>query len=257
LKNLRDKLEYHYNCFNTSDFDTDPVQFPRRFSNPTDIEIMAFIAALFSYGKISQINSNLEKFIRISMNKPYEFILNFRPKQKIHLGHRFYRNEDIKNLFLVLQQILAEYGSLKNFFLRGYSHSDKNVKNAISNFSITTLKLFEKKKIKINHAIKFMFPIPDRGSACKRLNLFLRWMVRKDNIDIGLWNEIPKNKLVIPVDTHIARVSRILQLTKRKNVSWKMAEEITDELKIFDPNDPVKYDFSLCHLSIRGELSLW
>ena len=96
-----------------------------------------------------------------------------------------------------------------------------------------------------------MFPLPEKGSACKRMNLFLRWMVRKDELDFGLWNEIEKKKLVIPVDTHIARICKTLKLTKRKNVSWKMAEEITEKLKIFDPDDPVKYDFAICHIGIR------
>ena len=98
---------------------------------------------------------------------------------------------------------------------------------------------------------KFMFPVPEKGSACKRMNLFLRWMVRKDDLDFGLWREIHTSKLVIPVDTHVARISRSLRLTKRKNVSWKMAEEITEKLKKFDPEDPVKYDFAICHIGMR------
>lgn len=96
-----------------------------------------------------------------------------------------------------------------------------------------------------------MFPLPSKGSACKRINLFLRWMIRNDELDTGLWSEIPSNKLLIPVDTHIAKISRNLGLTKRKNVSWQMAVEITENLKKYDPVDPVKYDFALCHIGIR------
>ena len=95
-----------------------------------------------------------------------------------------------------------------------------------------------------------MFPLPKKGSACKRMNLFLRWMVRKDELDFGLWKEIPTAKLVIPVDTHIARICKSLKLTKRKNVSWQMAEEITMNLKKFDANDPVKYDFALFGMGV-------
>nr|MBP9121411.1 TIGR02757 family protein [Ignavibacterium sp.] len=91
----------------------------------------------------------------------------------------------------------------------------------------------------------------EKGSACKRMNLFLRWMVRKDELDFGLWKEISTSKLVIPVDTHIARISRSLNLTKRKNADWKMAEEITLNLKRFDAEDPIKYDFAICHIGIR------
>ena len=96
-----------------------------------------------------------------------------------------------------------------------------------------------------------MFTSPDSGSACKRMNLFLRWMVRKDELDFGLWSEIPASKLVIPVDTHVARVCKQLKLTKKKNVNWAMAEEITLNLKEFDPSDPVKYDFAICHIGMR------
>ncbi len=96
-----------------------------------------------------------------------------------------------------------------------------------------------------------MFPNPQKGSACKRMNLFLRWMVRKDELDFGLWEEIPKDKLLIPVDVHIARICKQLKLTKKKNVSWKMAEEITEKLKKFDSEDPVKYDFAICHIGMR------
>ncbi len=102
-----------------------------------------------------------------------------------------------------------------------------------------------------SRGVRFMFPDPLKGSACKRQNLFLRWMIRNDELDFGLWKEIPTSKLIVPVDTHIAQISKKLQLTKRENVSWKMAEEITNNLKKFDENDPVKYDFALCHIGMR------
>lgn len=104
---------------------------------------------------------------------------------------------------------------------------------------------------KPTRGIVFMIPSPGKGSACKRMNLFLRWMVRKDELDFGLWNEIPTSKLLIPVDVHVARICKQLHLTARKNVSWKMAEEITDQLRKFDANDPVKYDFAICHIGMR------
>ena len=96
-----------------------------------------------------------------------------------------------------------------------------------------------------------MFPLPELGSACKRMNLFLRWMIRKDELDFGLWNKIAPHKLVIPVDTHVARICRELGLTSKKNVNWGMAEEITANLMKYDPADPVKYDFAICHIGMR------
>jgi len=102
------------------------------------------------------------------------------------------------------------------------------------------------------HGMMHFFPTPAKGSACKRMNLFLRWMVRDRDIDFGIWKGIPKNKLVIPLDTHIARISRCLGFTMRRSADWKAAVEITNALKQFDPDDPVKYDFALCHHGIAG-----
>jgi uncharacterized protein (TIGR02757 family) len=138
---------------------------------------------------------------------------------------------------------------LKNLFFSFYNSSEPNLKNSISKFSDYLLNKIEPRKI--TPVIRFMFPNPELGSACKRMNLFLRWMVRKDELDFGIWSEIPASKLVIPVDTHVARICKSLKLTKMKNVSWKMAEEITENLKKFDPADPVKYDFAICHIGMR------
>ena len=140
---------------------------------------------------------------------------------------------------------------LKNYFYPDIKETDSNTKNAITNFSNYFLQKAQNEFGELSRGLKFMFPLPEKGSACKRMNLFLRWMVRKDELDFGLWDEIPTSKLIIPVDTHIARICKQLKLTKRKNVSWQMAEEITENLKQFDPNDPVKYDFAICHIGMR------
>lgn len=251
MSNLKEKLEFHYKSFNKSNIDFDPILFPKKFSDYNDIETMAFIASIFSFGKIEQILSSLGNFLSLSENQPYDFILNYDKKFRINFNHRFYKSSDIHNLFIVLQYVLSKHKTIKNLFLSGYSERHPNIKQALSTFSKAMLNMYENKSMNLNHAVKFMFPIPEKGSACKRMNLFLRWMVRKDNIDFGLWSEIPRNKLIIPVDTHIAKISKQLKLTNKKNVSWKMAEEITEYLKKFDPIDPVKYDFALCHIGIR------
>ncbi|MDP2362150.1 MAG: TIGR02757 family protein, partial [Ignavibacteria bacterium] len=186
---------------------------------------------------------------------PFLFFKNFsieRDKKKLSgVKHRFYTDDDIIKLFVVLGKEIKKHKSIKQIFLQGYNISDENVKSAISNFSNHFLNSFLQAFGKISNGIKFMFPLPEKGSACKRMNLFLRWMVRKDELDFGLWNEIPANKLVIPVDTHIARISRSLNLTKSNIADWKMAEEITQNLKKFDAVDPIKYDFAICHIGIR------
>jgi uncharacterized protein (TIGR02757 family) len=253
--NLKHKLEYHYKAFDRTKLEPDPLQFLHLFKDERDIEVIGLLASIFAYGNLKQIENILKKLVLIFNDKPYLFIKNFsseRDGEKLAgIKHRFYTQADIVNLFIVLGEEIRRHKSIKQIFLQGYNISDKNVKSAISNFSNHFLSSFNQTFGEISNGIKFMFPLPQKGSACKRMNLFLRWMVRKDELDFGLWNEIQTNKLVIPVDTHIARISRSLKLTKRKNADWKMAEEITHKLKKCDAEDPIKYDFAICHIGIR------
>jgi uncharacterized protein (TIGR02757 family) len=248
---LKQKLEYHYKAFDRSKLEPDPLQFPHLFGTEKDVELMAFIASVFAYGNIKQIIGSLNKFLLAADNQPYIFISRFRKSKKKYFTHRFYSDADVSNLFFLLRIAYREFSSLKNLFLTGYNKNDSNLKKAIAHFSNFFLQKSKDELGETSRGTKFMFPLPEKGSACKRMNLFLRWMVRKDDLDFGLWNEIPASALVMPVDTHIARICRQLKLTKRKNVSWKMAEEITENLKKFDPEDPVKYDFALCHIGMR------
>lgn len=251
---LKQKLEYHYKVFDRTKLEPDPLQFLHLFDCEKDIELIGFIASLFAYGNVKQIENTIIKLLKICDYHPHQFISNFSAKDARKLSglkHRFYTDNDIKKLFYILNKELSIHNSLKNIFLKGYLFSDKNVKNGISNFSNHFLSSIKETFGEISNGIKFMFPLPEKGSACKRMNLFLRWMVRKDDLDFGLWNEIKTNQLVIPVDTHVARICKVLKLTKRKNVSWQMAEEITGNLMKYDPIDPVKYDFAICHIGIR------
>jgi uncharacterized protein (TIGR02757 family) len=251
---LREKLDYHYKAFNKTKIEPDPLQFPHLFKEEKDIEVMAFIASVFAYGNVKQIINSLNKFLLICDNQPYDFIRKYslkKSQQKDSFIHRFYTSQDVTQLFHLLHLAYQEFGTLNELFLSGYYYNDINVKNAITNFSNFFLEKTKEEFEKISIGMRFMFPLPEKGSACKRMNLFLRWMVRKDELDFGLWDEIPTSKLIIPVDTHIARICKQLKITKRKNVSWIMAEEITENLKKFDPNDPVKYDFAICHIGIR------
>ena len=253
--NLKQKLNYHYNNFDRTKLEPDPLQFLHLYEDEKDIELIGLLASIFAYGNVKQIENTLKKFIIVFDGKPYQFIKNFsliKDSKKISgIKHRFYSEDDIVKLFIILNKEIKMHKSIKQIFLQGYNISDENVKSAISNFSNHFLNSLIQAFSEISNGIKFMFPLPEKGSACKRMNLFLRWMVRKDEFDFGLWNEIPTSKLVIPVDTHIARISRSLKLTKRKNADWKMAEEITRKLKKYDAEDPIKYDFAICHIGIR------
>lgn len=253
---IKNKLKYHYRAFDRTTISPDPLEFPHRFSSPPDIEIAAFISSVFAYGNVVQIINTLEKVFDIMGNDPANFVLEYNHKKdgKLfkNLKHRFYTGEDIASLFAGLNKIYNVYGSLNYLFLLYYFEKAENIKGALSFFSRNLTTIVTKEAGYSSNGIKFMFPDPLKGSACKRQNLFLRWMIRNDELDFGLWKEIPPNKLIIPVDTHIANISKYLKLTKRKNVSWQMAEEITNNLKKFDPNDPVKYDFALCHIGMRN-----
>lgn len=251
---LKQKLDYHYKAFDKSQLEPDPLQFPHLFKDDKDIEVMAFIASVFAYGNVKQIINTLNKFLIISDNKPYDFIKNFSANSNstLSLNHRFYSNGDVIQLFQLLKNVYDEFGSLKNLFLSGYDSKNESIKKGITNFGQHFLNKAKKELGETSRGLVFMFPLPEKGSACKRMNLFLRWMVRKDHLDFGLWEDIPSSKLIMPVDTHVARICKKLKLTKRKNVSWKMAEEITENLKKFDPSDPVKYDFAICHIGMRG-----
>jgi uncharacterized protein (TIGR02757 family) len=251
--NLKQKLDQHYKAFDKSKLEPDPLQFPHLFEDEKDVEVMAFISSVFAYGNVKQIINSLNTFLLIAKNKPYEFISNFSANKNLptNFVHRFYSTKDILQLFQLLNLAYDENGSLKNLFLSGYDLEDENVKNSITKFNHYFLTKAQKEFKKLSRGIVFMFPLPKKGSACKRINLFLRWIVRKDELDFGFWKEIPTSKLIIPVDTHVARICKQLKLTQQKNVSWKMAEEITENLKMFDPNDPVKYDFAICHIGMR------
>lgn len=252
--NLKQKLDQHYKAFDKSQLMPDPLQFPHLFKNEKDIEVMAFIASVFAYGNVKQIINSLDKFLLVCNNKPYHFITNFSNQNtKPHFSfiHRFYSSNDVIQFFQLLKIVYEEFGSLKKLFLRGYNPKDENLKNAVTNFNKYFLDKAQKEFKTLSRGIVFMFPLPEKGSACKRINLFLRWMITKDDLDFGLWLEIPTSKLIIPVDTHIAKICKRLKLTKRKNVSWKMAEEITTNLKKYDADDPVKYDFAICHIGMR------
>jgi uncharacterized protein (TIGR02757 family) len=251
---LKKKLDYHYRYFDHSKISPDPLEFPHRFTNYHDIEISAFISSIFAYGNVKQIINSLQKIHTVMDNKPYEFVNGYSYRKGIKkfrsVKHRFFTNEDIALLFNALNKIYKDYGTLKYFFLLYYFEKDDNLENSISFFSRNFLKFISQGR-ELTHGIKFMLPDPLKGSACKRMNLFLRWMVREDELDFGLWNEIPSSKLVIPVDTHVAKICKKIGLTSRKSASWKMAVEITNKLSKFDPADPVKYDFAICHLGMR------
>ncbi len=240
-----EKLYLKYKHRYSSD---DPVWFLHNFKEEKDIEVLGLIASCYAYGQIGLINKFISEFLKRINNKPHEFIANFdlRRDGKIldGMNYRFNNDMDLKNLIENIKANILEYGSLLNLFLEKYSDKDENILNALRLFSNSLRNIF----LKNLKGYDYLIPDVSRNSTCKRLNLFLRWMVRKDEIDLGIWGrKVDKSKLLMPVDVHVYRVSRKLKLIKRNSCDMKFAIELTDKLKKYDASDPVKYDFALCH----------
>lgn len=247
---LRNVLEKLYARFNHRGLIApDPLQFVYRYSNPRDMEIAALIAATLAYGRVAQIEKSVTSLLNFMGKSPFKFILKFNKSKATGLKnfkHRFTTGEHLTNFFVLLKKVLTEFGSIEKFFAKEYHPSDPNIITALSKFSDNLLSMHTKN----SKGLKYLLPNPKDGSACKRLNLFLRWMVRKDDVDPGLWKSVDKSKLVVPVDVHMARLCKILRLYDRKTVGLAAAIEITDSFRLIEPNDPVKYDFSLSRLGI-------
>ena len=248
------KLDNLYNKYmNKSFIEKDPVQFIHLFSgSKKDQEVVGFIASALSFGKRDKIIISIKEVLSHLGLEPFKSLFYFKIKDISRLEsfiYRFVKGIDIIQLFYRIHIVLNKYKSLENLFGEGFK-KDNSIKTSVTHFvdvfnSINLSNSMFQTEEDRTRTSKFLIPSPIGGSACKRLNLYLRWMVRKDLVDIGIWDSIPQNALLIPVDTHVARVSKSLSLTERKSADWRMAEEITKRLKEFNPDDPVKYDFAL------------
>jgi len=237
----------------------DPIEFPHRYSRMEDIEIAGLVASCFAYGKIGLFKPVIQSILAPGRKKPAEFFMNFDlikdRKYVQEISYRFNKEQDVLAFVYVLGIALKKWGSLKDMFFHYLNPGDEDMKNALNGFTgyflnVDTTPVYGKNFKP--YGLKQLFSSPEKGSACKRMNLFLRWMVRDRDIDLGVWNEIPTSKLIIPLDTHIAKIARCSGLTKRSSADWKASKEITETLKKYDPDDPVKYDFALCHHGISG-----
>jgi uncharacterized protein (TIGR02757 family) len=257
---MKDSLNHFYHQYNFKErLNHDPIMYPHRYSDPEDIEIAGFIASCFAYGKADLFKPVIEKILNPGHKHPLEFFMNFslQKDRKYFNGlkYRFNQEKDIVCFLYILSRILRQWKSLKNLFYHHHETAKVDIRESLAHVSscfmgIDTSPVYGK-NIK-PHGLSHFFPSPKNGSACKRMNLFLRWMVRTRDIDLGIWDEIEPSKLIIPLDTHIMKVASCLGLTRRTSSDWKTAKEITESLKKLDSEDPLKYDFVLCHHGISG-----
>jgi uncharacterized protein (TIGR02757 family) len=185
---------------------------------------------------------------------PSDFVLNFDSHKRSQLRdfkHRFTAGDDISDLLELLGDVYDRFGSIEKFFAHGHSTEDVNIIPALSRFCDSLCSMYaDRHNRSLSDGIKYLLSSPARGSACKRLNLFLRWMVREDDVDLGLWRSVDKAKLLVPVDVHMGRLCKILGFYDRKTVNLSAAVEITQSFVEIEPADPVKYDFALSRIGI-------
>jgi uncharacterized protein (TIGR02757 family) len=257
---LKPALDGLYGAFNAPDSALDPIQIVRRYSRLDDREVVAFVAAGLAFGRVASVMSSVQALCDAMGATPAAFVRGFDPSRDADairpLVHRWTRGDDLVGLIWILHDLLAEYGSLEAALLPGLRTDAPDLGDAIESFSTRArqvdLRAAYPRGVPRVPGAHYFFSRPSTGSACKRMNLFLRWMVRRDAVDPGGWTRIPARQLIVPLDTHTIRVGQCLRLTRRATPGWKMAVDITTALRALDPDDPVRYDFALCHLSMMG-----
>jgi uncharacterized protein (TIGR02757 family) len=262
MPDLKTTLDAHYRNFPyRAQVARDPVQFVYRYREPGDRELAAFFAAALAYGNVAQILKTLTSLFSLMKEGPYLYVTGFdaaRAESLRAFRHRFNDGRDVAGLCMALRTALEEHGTLEDFFLAGHDRASPTIEGGLVRFveGLTRrvpASLYRGRALPADAGVRFFLTSPARGSTCKRMNLFLRWMVRKGPVDLHAWRRIDSRQLVLPVDTHIARIGRYIGLTRRRTIDWKMALDMTATLRSLDPRDPVRYDFALCHLGImRG-----
>jgi uncharacterized protein (TIGR02757 family) len=252
FEDLKDFLDLKVEQFNQPNFiENDPISIPHQYSKKQDIEITAFWAAVLAWGQRVTIINKCEELFRSMDNAPHDFILNHSEndlKKFLGFKHRTFNATDTLYFISFLQNFYKTHESLEAAFITGVHEQDVNIETGLIEFHNQFFSLPDAPDRTKKH-----IATPARKSACKRLNMFLRWMVRKDDngVDFGLWNKIQMNQLICPCDVHVDRIGRKLGLISRKQTDWQTAVALTNNLKEFDPQDPVKYDFALFGLGVE------
>jgi uncharacterized protein (TIGR02757 family) len=256
---LKARLDAQYESFNFAGSATDPIQIVRRYPDPADREVVGFCAAALAFGRVASVIQSIERLMEAMGPAPAAFVRGFQPLRDGRaikpLIHRWTRGEDLIALLIILRRMLQS-GSIERFFVEGMDPDAADLSDAIESFSARALAIDVREAYgdrKCHPGVAYFFPRPSSGSGCKRMNLYLRWMVRNDGVDLGVWSSIPQAKLIVPLDTHVIRLGRCLRLTTYTSPGWKMAAQITASLRALDPLDPVKYDFSLCHIGMADQ----
>ncbi|MBD3348811.1 MAG: TIGR02757 family protein [Candidatus Eisenbacteria bacterium] len=250
----REELESIYGALNRREYvHPDPLEFLYRYDDPLDREVAGMVAASLAYGRVRQILASVEKALGVLGASPAGFLADATPERldDLYSGfkHRFTTGDELARLLASVGAVQRSHGSLGAGFADLIGPRDETVVPALERFAGTL-------RGDMWCGNSSVLPAPEKGSACKRLHLFLRWMVRQDEVDPGGWADVPASKLVVPLDTHMHRISRALGFTARAQADLRTALEITRAFHEFAPDDPVKYDFALTRLGIRDDVTL-
>lgn len=249
VEDIKSFLDQKVRSFNLSSFiETDPVQVPALFTTKENIEIAGFLSATLAWGQRPTIIRNALKLVRLMNNNPVEFLLHTpedEPEAFRSFKHRTFNGIDCIYFLKALRNIYLNHGGLEQVFTDGY-RKDQTIFGALVHFRKVFFELEHESRTG-KHVSNV-----EKGASAKRLNMFLRWMVRSDDsgVDFGLWTQIPASALMLPLDVHTGNVARKLGLLTREQNDWKAVEEITAVLRKFDPEDPIKYDFALFGLGV-------
>lgn len=250
---LKQRLDSLTATFDISTIAPDPLQLVHRYTDPLDQEVAALLAAAFAYGRAEIVVANVGRVLDRMTPSPFEYLLTFDrsegAKRFAGFTHRFQKTPELLSLLERMGAAIRANGSLGALFQLCYSEKEKDIGPSLTRFVESLINIVPPSHIE-RSALDYLLTSPANGSACKRMNLFLRWMVRRTSPDLGLWQFVDPAKLVVPLDTHVHRISSFLGLSRRKSADWKTARELTTTLAKFDSHDPVRYDFAICRLGI-------
>jgi uncharacterized protein (TIGR02757 family) len=249
---LRVRLDELVSTFDLSTIAPDPLEVVRGYDDPLDREVAGIIAAAFAYGRADIVVRNVSSLLAKTGASPHRYLaVEFDPAEaKLRFdgfSHRFHKTRDLVALLTSLSGAIREHGSLGRLFASVHDARDRDIGPSLTRFA-SALRAYAGRRPP--GSLRFLVSSPEDGSACKRMNLFLRWMVRRTSPDLGQWAFVDPSQLVMPIDTHVHRISTFLGLNRRKAADWKTARDLTDVLATFDPGDPVRYDFAICGLGV-------
>jgi uncharacterized protein (TIGR02757 family) len=257
---LKARLDALVATFDVSHLRPDPLELVHRFSEPGDQEVAGLLAASFAYGRADIVVRNVGAVLDRMGDSPARFVrdeFSARSAQRTFDGfsHRFHKTSDLVALLAAISGAIREHGSLGELFARFDDPSLPDVSRTLDHFADALVESARGTRGirldgKAERSLRYLVSAPRDGSACKRMNLYLRWMVRRTPPDLGLWQFVDPSRLVMPLDTHVHRIATFLGLNDSRSASWKTARRLTDALARFDPADPVRYDFAICRLGI-------